>query len=45
MAGRRIRIRLLGNCASRQGDALTMYGGVESYLREQVPELDGIDLD
>ncbi len=45
LAGRRVRVRLTGNCAGCPSAAMTMYAGVETYLREQVPELDGIDLD
>jgi Fe-S cluster biogenesis protein NfuA len=45
VAGRRVRVRLLGNCAGCASAALTLYAGVETYLREQVPEIEGIDLD
>lgn len=39
---RRARVRLTGNCAGCPSAAVTLYLGVESYLREQIPELEGI---
>lgn len=39
---RRARVRLTGNCAGCPSAAVTLYLGVETYLREQVPDLEGI---
>lgn len=41
---RRARVRLTGNCAGCPSAAVTLYLGVETYLREQVPELEGIQV-
>ena len=41
---RRARVRLTGNCAGCPSAAVTLFLGVETYLREQVPELEGIQV-
>lgn len=41
---RRARVRLTGNCAGCPSAAVTLFLGVETYLREQVPELEGIEV-
>lgn len=41
---RRARVRLTGNCAGCPSAAVTLFLGVETYLREQVPQLDGIQV-
>jgi Fe-S cluster biogenesis protein NfuA len=40
----RARVRLIGNCAGCPTASVTLYLGVESYLREMVPELEGIQV-
>lgn len=40
----RARVRLIGNCAGCPSAAVTLYLGVESFLREQIPELEGIQV-
>jgi Fe-S cluster biogenesis protein NfuA len=40
----RARVRLTGNCAGCPSAAVTLFLGVETYLREQVPELEGIQV-
>ena len=41
---RRARVRLTGNCAGCPSAAVTLFLGVETYLREQVPDLEGIQV-
>ena len=41
---RRARVRLVGNCAGCPSAAVTVYLGVETYRREQVPDLEGIQV-
>ena len=40
----RARVRLTGNCAGCPSAAVTLFLGVESFLREQVPGLEGIEV-
>lgn len=40
----RARVRLTGNCAGCPSAAVTLYLGVESFLRELIPELEGISV-
>jgi Fe-S cluster biogenesis protein NfuA len=37
-------VRLVGACSKCPSAAVTLYMGVESYLREAVPELEGVRL-
>lgn len=39
---RRAQVRLTGNCARCPSAAVTLYLGVETYLKEAVPELEGV---
>ena len=41
----RARVRLVGNCVGCPSAAVTLYLGVENYLREAVPELEGIQVE
>jgi Fe-S cluster biogenesis protein NfuA len=43
--GTHARVRLTGNCADGSGTARTLCLGVEHWLREQVPGLEGIVID
>lgn len=38
----RALVRLVGTCAGCASAAITLYQGVEIYLREEVPGLEGI---
>jgi Fe-S cluster biogenesis protein NfuA len=40
----RARVRLTGNCAGCPSAAVTLYLGVETFLREQIPDLEGIQV-
>ena len=40
----RARVRLTGNCAGCPSASVTLYLGVETYLREQIPGLEGIQV-
>jgi Fe-S cluster biogenesis protein NfuA len=40
----RARVRLTGNCAGCPSAAVTLYFGVEAFLREQIPDLEGIQV-
>lgn len=44
VADNRARVRLTGNCAGCPSAAVTLYLGVESFLREVIPELEGIQV-
>ena len=44
VADTRARVRLTGNCAGCPSAAVTLYLGVESFLREVIPELEGIQV-
>lgn len=41
---RRARVRLTGSCAGCPSAAVTLFLGVETFLREQVPDLEGIQV-
>lgn len=38
----RARVRLVGSCAGCPSAHITLYYGVETFLREEVPGLEGI---
>jgi Fe-S cluster biogenesis protein NfuA len=44
VADNRARVRLTGNCAGCPSAAVTLYLGVENFLREVIPELEGIQV-
>ncbi|MGI5863962.1 MAG: NifU family protein [Myxococcales bacterium] len=39
------RVRLVGACAGCPSAAITLQFGVENYLRERVPEIQGIEVE
>ena len=40
----RVRIRLVGACKTCPSQRSTLSYGVEAYLREQLPEIEGLEL-
>jgi Fe-S cluster biogenesis protein NfuA len=42
---RKARVRLQGNCVGCPSAAISLYLGVEMVLREEVPELAGVEIE
>ena len=41
--GKRVKVRLRGACAGCPGAQMTLKLGVERMLKEEIPELEGVD--
>jgi Fe-S cluster biogenesis protein NfuA len=41
--GKRVKVKLKGACAGCPGAAMTLKMGVEQALKEEIPELEGVD--
>jgi Fe-S cluster biogenesis protein NfuA len=41
----KVRVQMIGACRSCPSQANTLHSGIENYLREQVPEVQGIEVE